>query len=486
MNAWLASAVVDDLVLGSDRVGTREVVAHAVSPRRLALDPGVAAAVGANAELAADVATSAAAYGRTTGVGANRDTAADDSDGGHGLRLVRSHATQAGALLGTEVGRATMLIRAHQLAAPGSGLPLEVLEALVAASNDGRVPPVRALGGIGTGDIAALGEVALCLLGERPWLDGSTAAYLGHIGGSGALAFMSSSAPTLASAALAAASLREVARASVVVAAIGLAAVRATPQQWSEVAQGTRPSAGVEAVASSLRRLLADSVWDAPRTQDPLSWRTIPFVAGPLLQAVDELVDETDACIGARAENPRFDASGVWHHGAFMLTSLGLRLDAARLALTQWMSTSLARLVRLHDPAYTGQRRFLAAGPAASNGHMVLEYTSASALDTIRSLADPTSRGSVSISLGNEDHASFASRGAVATAEAVRAARVVVGCELLSAVRALRAADGVSVGPALASVLEHCGALVDEPSDHQLVDGISVAADLLGGLSALA
>jgi histidine ammonia-lyase len=169
-----------------------------------------------------------------------------------------------------------------------------------------------------------------------------------------------------------------------------------------------------------------------------------------------------------------------------MLTSLGLRLDAARLALTQWMSTSLARLVRLHDPAYTGQRRFLAAGPAASNGHMVLEYTSASALDTVRSLADPTSRGSVSISLGNEDHASFASRGAVAAAEAVRAARVVVGCELLSAVRALRAADGVSVGPALASVLEHCGALVDEPSDHQLVDGISVAADLLGGLSALA
>lgn len=44
----------------------------------------------------------------------------------------------------------------------------------MAAINDGRVPPVRALGGIGTGDIAVLGEVALCLLGERPWLDGES------------------------------------------------------------------------------------------------------------------------------------------------------------------------------------------------------------------------------------------------------------------------------------------------------------------------
>ena len=44
------------------------------------------------------------------------------------MRLVRSHATGAGTVLGAEVGRATMLIRAHQLAAPGSGLPLDVLE----------------------------------------------------------------------------------------------------------------------------------------------------------------------------------------------------------------------------------------------------------------------------------------------------------------------------------------------------------------------
>jgi histidine ammonia-lyase len=357
---------------------------------------------------------------------------------------------------------------------------------LTAAINDGRVPPVRALGGIGTGDIAVLGEVALCLLGERPWLDGQVHAYLGHIGGNGALAFMSSSAPTLAAAALAADSLRRFSRSSLLVAAMGLAAIRANPQQWSTAAAAARPSAGVAEVVSLLQRTFEDSHWHATRTQDPLSWRTIPYVAGPLWQAIDELSREVDACVDARAENPRFVDGSVWHHGAFMLTSLGLRLDAARLALTQWTATSLSRLVKLHDPAYTGQRRFLASGPDGSSGHMVLEYTAASALDSVRALAEPCSRGTVTISLGNEDHASFSSRGALAAMEAVRCAEVAVGCELLSAVRALRSADGVVVGARLAEVSARCSGLALSSDDHLLVDEVQTAVAVLQALSDLA
>jgi histidine ammonia-lyase len=446
------------LVLGRESVNTSTVARYALAPWPLLLDSGTAAAIRANSAEASAASATGAAYGRTTGVGANRDVQADDSDDQHGMRLVRSHATGAGDVLGPEVGRATMLVRAHQLAAPGSGLPLDVLEGLIAAANDGRVPPVRALGGIGTGDIAVLGEVALCLLGERPWIDGGSQRYVQHIGGNAALAFMSSSAPTLAAAALAVHSMSQLARSSVFVAAMGLAAVRANPQQWSPAAVGARPSQGVAEVVSLLQSTLEGSRWSPPRTQDPLSWRTIPFVAGPLRQAVEELEREVDACIDAHAENPRFAEGAVWHHGAFMLTSLGLRLDAARLALTQWTTTSLARLVKLHDPAYTGQSRFLASGPDGSSGNMVLEYTAASALDTVRSLADPCSRGSVSISIGNEDHASFASRGAVAAMQAVRSAEVAVACELLSAARALRSADGVVLGAPLGEVLDACGA----------------------------
>lgn len=476
---------MEALVLGREPVDTSTVVRYADAPWPLLLDADTAEAVRASEAEAAAASATGAAYGRTTGVGANRDVEADDSDDQHGMRLVRSHATGAGDVLGAQVGRATMLVRAHQLAAPGSGLPLEVLEGLIAAANDDRVPPVRALGGIGTGDIAVLGEVALCLLGERPWLGGGVQQYVHHIGGNAALAFMSSSAPTLAAAALATHSLRRLAGSSALVAAMGLAAVRANPQQWSAAAVAARPSRGVTEVASLLQRTLAGSQWSPTRTQDPLSWRTIPFVAGPLWQAVEELESEVDACIDARAENPRFADAAVWHHGAFMLTSLGLRLDAVRLALTQWTTTSLARLVKLHDPAYTAQPRFLASGPAGSSGNMVLEYTAASALDTVRALADPCSRGSVAISIGNEDHASFASRGALATMHAVRSAEVVVACELLSAVRALRSAEGVALGAPLSELLDACSPLALRLDDHPLVDEVGDAVAVLEGLSAL-
>jgi Aromatic amino acid lyase len=61
-------------------------------------------------------------------------------------------------------------------------------------------------------------------------------------------------------------------------------------------------------------------------------------------------------------------------------TQLALHLDMVRLAIVQWASTTVARLVKLHDPQYTDLLRFLAIGPAGSSGHMVLEYTAGSAL----------------------------------------------------------------------------------------------------------
>ena len=80
-------------------------------------------------------------YGRTTGVGANRDqpvTAADLDE--HGLRLLRSHAGGGGPLVAPELSRAMLVVRANQIAAGGSGVDPGVLGPLL----DGRQR--RALG----------------------------------------------------------------------------------------------------------------------------------------------------------------------------------------------------------------------------------------------------------------------------------------------------------------------------------------------------
>lgn len=468
--------------IGGAVLGVRDIVGYATRPAPIEFADGVEAALRENAAMAERVASTSPSYGRTTGVGANRDVAADDDDGGHGLRLVRSHATGAGPLLGHDVARSTMLVRLQQLVLPGSGIPFEIVEALRCAANDGRVPPVRSFGGLGTGDITGLAELALCLLGERPWADGVTAQYLFSLDGSGALALMSSSAPTVAAAAHAALELQQFLQASLVVASMSALAVRPNAQQWSTVAAATRPSPGLEATATAMRTLLQGCQWEQARTQDPISFRVIPFVAGPLWDCVDALIASVDAEIGAGAENPRYVDEQVWHHGAFNLTRLALALDTARLAATQWCSTSLARLVKLHDPEYSGQSRFLAHGPDGSSGLMVLEYTAGSALETVRTLADPTSRHTVNISLGVEDHATFASRGALVTRELVVAARTVLACELVSAVRALRHAEHVQLGAAMRDTLDQCAALPLDPTDRPLIDDVRTADELLDHL----
>jgi histidine ammonia-lyase len=473
------------LAIGSDTVDTDVVVAHLAGPFRLTISSSVEDGLRRCADEAAAVSAAGAAYGRTTGVGANRNVEADDSDGAHGLRLVRSHTAGGGADLGDDVARATMLVRAHQLSRPGSGIPFETFEALVRATADGRAPAVRSFGGVGTGDIAVLGELALCLLGERAWRDGSSVPYLDAIGANAALALMSSSAPTLAVAALAAAELRTLVEASAVVACLGAVAIRANAQQWSAAAAAARPSDASTAVAARMRRLLDDSVWTPARTQDPFGWRAIPFILGPASQAGDALVDEIDRAIDACAENPRFTDGGVWHHGAFHHTSVALALDTYRLALTQWLTTSLSRMVKLNDPAYTGQARFLAHGPAGSSGSMVLEYTAASALEDLRHRAHPVTLDTLSISVGTEDHGSFAWRGALALRESVDAVGVLLSCELLTAVRAVRGADDLTLGPSVRAILDRCDDLPPPGGDRPLVDELQLARRILPVLSDL-
>ncbi|MFF3499761.1 aromatic amino acid ammonia-lyase [Streptomyces sp. NPDC003247] len=112
-------------------------------------------------------------YGRGTGVGAHRAVTVDaDDESAHGLRLLRSHAGGAGALLPARQVRAMLAIRANQLLAGGSGIHPSFVDALTEALRLGVHPAVNEYGAVGTGDLTALAQTGLTLIGERPWLDG--------------------------------------------------------------------------------------------------------------------------------------------------------------------------------------------------------------------------------------------------------------------------------------------------------------------------
>ncbi|MET8975034.1 aromatic amino acid ammonia-lyase [Streptomyces sp. NPDC004539] len=122
---------------------------------------------------ARQLASTGRLYGRGTGVGANRSVAVDTADEhAHGLRLLRSHAGGAGALLPARQVRAMLAVRANQLLAGGAGIQPAVIDALTDALRLGVRPAVNEYGGLGTGDLTALAQTGLTLIGERPWIGG--------------------------------------------------------------------------------------------------------------------------------------------------------------------------------------------------------------------------------------------------------------------------------------------------------------------------
>lgn len=119
---------------------------------------------------ARQIAATGRVYGRSTGVGANRnEDVPTEAAVGHGLRLLRSHAGAIGEELPARQVRAMLAVRANQLLAGGAGLRPGVITALCEALETGAYPVVNEFGSVGTGDIAALAQVGLALAGEHPW-----------------------------------------------------------------------------------------------------------------------------------------------------------------------------------------------------------------------------------------------------------------------------------------------------------------------------
>lgn len=124
-------------------------------------------------DVARELAASGRVYGRSTGVGANRnEDVPTEAAADHGLRLLRSHAGAIGEPLPAREVRAMLAVRANQLLAGGAGLRPGVITALCQALESGAHPLVNEFGSVGTGDIAALAQMGLALAGEHPWQGG--------------------------------------------------------------------------------------------------------------------------------------------------------------------------------------------------------------------------------------------------------------------------------------------------------------------------
>jgi histidine ammonia-lyase len=245
-------------------------------------------------------------------------------------------------------------------------------------------------------------------------------------------------------------------------------------------------------VAAALRALLGGDGAPGGRIQDPYGYRALPQVHGPALDAVRQAGQAVTTELNAAAENPLVDVTGatVWHNGNFHTAYLGLALDAVRAALFQTAALSAARLGTLIEPAFTGLPPFLATGPPPSSGIMILEYVAHSAIGDIRRLAAPAALGSAVLSRGAEEHAGFSTQSARATTDTVGPYRVVLACELVAAVRALRLRGRSPTAPGEDSLAEAfslaAAVLPADAADRPLDSDLVAAQGLLSSLAPLA
>ena len=101
-----------------------DVVALAEGSEQVSVAPATVEAVRHAHRVAAELSTRSDVYGRTTGVGANRATAVSPSDSEYGMRLLRSHAVDAGDPLDDRTVRAMLAVRLIQRRAVAGRLQL--------------------------------------------------------------------------------------------------------------------------------------------------------------------------------------------------------------------------------------------------------------------------------------------------------------------------------------------------------------------------
>ena len=379
-----------------------------------------------------------------------------------------------------------LVVRANQLASGGSGVSVGLVDALLGMLAADALPRIRELASIGTGDLAALATTALALFGEAP-----TSAPLPateQLDVHDALPFLSSNAAAIADAALSCTDLATLSRAYIVVAALTFTAVRGNGEAFCELVDRVSPFDGAQRTSSWMRSLV-DVTAAAARIQDPFSLRALPQVHGPFVDALTGLDDVVRRLANAPAENPVVlptadGEDGVAHHGGFHAAYLTSAVTSVSLGAAQSAKLVLGRLAMLNNPEYTGLRPFLADEAPAASGVMMLEYVAAAALAELRTAAAPVALQTVVLSRGVEDDASFASHAARRALDIVDNLRILLGCELVAATRALR----LQQAPALTDVLQRAVTLAELPggfADRDLSPDIELATAKLPALSEL-
>jgi histidine ammonia-lyase len=304
-----------------------------------------------------------------------------------------------------------------------------------------------------------------------------------------ALPLLSSNAAAIGDAALACADLGVLARAYVVVAALTFTAIHGNAEAFAESIGFATPFQGAERTTGWMRSLV-DSAAVPARIQDPVSLRAVPQAHGHFVDSVDRLDEVVRRYANAAGENPLIVASAgdqeaVLHHGGFHAVYLAAALGDVAGAAVRTAKLALSRIGLLNEPAFTGLHPFLADSAPGASGAMMLQYVAASALGDLLLAATPAGLHVTLLSRGVEDDASFASLAARQAQQASEHLQVVIACEAVAAVRALRAGPSTALAGQIRRAVDLLPGSPAGLVDKDLTAEVAAYRDRLGALAGL-
>ncbi|HWK27928.1 MAG TPA: histidine ammonia-lyase [Solirubrobacter sp.] len=455
-------------------------------------------------------------YGVNTGFGslAGQGAYQDEADAAElSRRLVLSNACGVGRELDTEVVRAAMLLHAASLTRGRSGVPVALVETLVAMLNAGVTPVVPEYGSLGaSGDLIPLAHVALVVTrpaGEDGEAESGFADHAGArktglaamrdagierfvLGAKGGLALLNGTSFSTALAALALADAQALADTADLAVALSAQALLGFRDAFLPEVHDARGQAGQAASAARIRGLLdgsrlvdggADADPERQPPQDAYAVRCAPQVHGAARDVLGFAATTIGRELGAITDNPLIVTElprplKAVSGGNFHAEPIAFASDFMTIAVTEIASIAERRLARLVDPALNrGLPAMLIASdpPGIDCGFMLPQYLAAGLVSDCKTLAHPDSVDSIPTSANQEDHVSMAMNAGRHARQAVWNATAVVALELHAVAQAidLRVAEpGRSLGdlsPATRRAYEAIRGVVDFQARDELL-----------------
>lgn len=413
--------------------------------------------------------------------------------------LILSHAVGTGDLVPKDISRLMLQLKIHALGIGYSGISEETFSRLLYFEEKDLIPAIPQKGSVGaSGDLAPLSHMSLPLLGFGSfWNEAGTDTIPApevlkqhnlepvDLQAKDGLSLINGTQLMSGYGAFVLEKAQHLLKMADLLGAMSLEALQGSIKPFDKRIHKIRPHTGQQTVAANIRKLLKDSeILESHRNcgkvQDPYSLRCIPQVHGASRDALAHCTQTVETELNSVTDNPLvFPDGDIISGGNFHGQPLALVLDYAAIALAELGNISERRTYLLLE-GHDGLPKLLMEETGINSGFMIPQYTAASLVSENKVLCHPASVDSIPTSLGQEDHVSMGSIGALKLLNVFKNVEQVLAIELFTAAQALDfrkpLSPGKGVDKAHRYIREH---ISHAEEDHYFKDEINRATELI-------